>query len=54
VTATDLENLKALLTAGKFNPDKTTQDYAFQRGWNEAIDWAVTQSGKMVVEEKAT
>jgi hypothetical protein len=53
MTPADLENLKALLTAGKFNPDKTTQDYAFQRGWNEAIDWAVTQSGKLVVEGNA-
>jgi hypothetical protein len=41
----DLEKLRQNIAAAKFQPQPRTEQYAFQRGWNEAIEFVERQFG---------
>ncbi len=38
-----LVELRAALLAGKVSPDRVSPEWAFQRAWNEGIDFSVRQ-----------
>lgn len=40
MTPHQLEQLRQVLTAGKFEADKDKAEYPFQRGWNAGIEYA--------------
>lgn len=41
---TFFEKLRLKIQKGKFNPSSTHEEYAFQRGWNAALDWTLAQA----------
>lgn len=47
MTAQQLERYREVLRAGKVAPDKVSEEYAFQRAWNEGIEFAERQLDKI-------
>lgn len=43
-----LQQLRDALKAGKVAPEKVSDEYAFQRAWNEGIEFAERQLNKIV------
>ena len=47
-----MQKFRAALTAGKVAPEKVSDEYAFQRAWNEGIEFAERQLQKILSEQK--
>lgn len=43
MTRDELEMIERALLAGKVAPEKVSTEYAFQRAWNEGVDWSRDQ-----------
>jgi hypothetical protein len=41
------EEIKAALLAGKVKPEKVSDQWAYQRAWNDGIDFALQQIEKI-------
>ena len=41
------EEIKAALMAGKVRPEKVSEKWAYQRAWNDGIDFALQQIEKI-------
>jgi hypothetical protein len=48
MTPEQLQELRDALKAGKVAPDKVSNEWAFQRAWNEGIEFAERQLEKIV------
>jgi len=42
---------KAVLLAGKVKPEKLSDKWAYQRAWNDGIDWSIQQMEKHLKSE---
>jgi hypothetical protein len=40
MTAEQQQQYRDLFAAGRFDPDKRVEQYAFQRGWNAGLEFA--------------
>ena len=47
----DLEEIKAALLAGKVRPEKVSDQWAYQRAWNDGIDFALNQIERIAKEK---
>lgn len=47
-----IEEIKAAILAGKVNPERVSTEWAFQRAWNEGIDFALRQIEKIEKEKQ--
>lgn len=47
MTADLFASIRAKLIAGKVHPDKVSNEWAFQRAWNEGIDFSLREIGKV-------
>ena len=47
-----IDRLRQVILAGKFDPDRQSVEYPFQRGWNGALEWVETQLAKAEKEEQ--
>jgi hypothetical protein len=43
-----LQQIREALKAGKVSPEKVSTEYAFQRAWNEGIEFAERQIDRIV------
>lgn len=43
MTEQQIAEYRRRLTSGKVKPDKVSQDYAFQRAWNEGVEFCERQ-----------
>jgi hypothetical protein len=46
-----LKSIRDALKAGKVAPDKLSDEWVFQRGWNEGIEFAQMQIDKIFGKE---
>jgi hypothetical protein len=46
-----LQAFREVLRAGKVSPEKVSTEYAFQRAWNEGIEFAERQLAKVLAEQ---
>jgi hypothetical protein len=49
-----MQKFRNALTAGKVRPEKVSTEYAFQRAWNEGIEFAERQLHKILAEQKGS
>lgn len=47
ITPAQAEQLKAALLAGKVAPDRVSTEWAYQRAWNDGIDFSIRQIEKL-------
>ena len=40
MTESEMEMIEQALLAGKVTTEKVSTEYAFQRAWNEGVDWS--------------
>lgn len=46
ITADQCDELKSILLAGKVKPDSVSTEWAYQRAWNDGIDFSIRQIEK--------
>lgn len=54
MTPISIQPLRDALKAGKVAPDKLSDEWVFQRGWNEGIEFAERQMDKIYGKETGT